>query len=202
VRLVKEFTSVAEGLVAILLVLEAALLARVLAVRGRPLSAPWRRAPLVLAVAFAGVALVVARGGALAPGISGAGMPWEDVTDATDAATSARAGERAYLNRCAPCHLPDGRGLPPAYPPLAGSAVVAGPVDEHVRVALWGSRGVRVPRSGAARMPAFAGVLSDAELAAILTYERSAWGHDAGIVRPSDVARGRARGREEGLAAP
>ena len=202
----KEFTSIAEALVALLLVLEAVLLARFLAPgRGagaRPPGAAWRRALLAVGLVFAVVATLVARGGALAPGLPGAGMPWEAVTDGTDLATSARAGERAYLNRCAPCHLPSGLGLPPAYPPLAGSHVVDGPVDDHVRVALWGSRGLRHAHVGAARMPAFEPSLSDAELAAILTYERNSWGHAAGLVRPSDVARGRERGREEGLARP
>ena len=202
----KEFTSIAEALVALLLVLEAVLIARFLGwERGagaRPPGAAWRRSPLAVGLAFACVAALVARGGALAPGLPGAGMPWESVTDATDAVASARAGERAYLNRCAPCHLPSGLGLPPAYPPLAGSPVVDGPLDDHVRVALWGSRGVRTPHVGAARMPAFEPSVSDAELAAILTYERKSWGHAAGLVRPSDVARGRSSGREEGLARP
>lgn len=204
----KEFTSIAHGLIGLLLVAEVLLLARFLAWSRGPRAGPpvgrrWRAAPLLLALAFAVPATMLARGGALAPGLPGAGMPWERVTDATDPAAAARAGERAYLNRCSPCHLPGGEGLPPSYPPLVGSAIVAGPVDEHVRVVLWGSRGARTPRPpGTARMPAFHGAASDAELAAILTFERHAWGPGAGPVRPSDVARGRARGAEEGLARP
>jgi cytochrome c oxidase subunit 2 len=149
--------------------------------------------PAALALAIALPATFLARSGVLAPGVSGAGMPWESVTDATPLAEAAQAGERAYLNRCAPCHLPGGAGLPPSYPPLVGSAVVTGPVAAHVRMALLGSAGLAVRRPGAAVMPAFEGALSDAELAAILTYERNAWGHAAGQVRPSDVARERAR---------
>ncbi|MEO6462202.1 MAG: cytochrome c [Candidatus Eisenbacteria bacterium] len=203
----KEFTSIAHGLIGLLLVAEVLLLVRFLAWTrgprgGRPVGRLWRATPLLLALAFAVPATLLARGGALAPGLPGAGMPWERVTDATDPGTSARAGERAYLNRCSPCHLPGGEGLPPSYPPLAGSAILAGPVDEHVRVVLWGSRGVRAPRPGAARMPGFHGAASDAELAAILTYERHAWAPGAEPVRPSDVARGRGLGAEEGLARP
>ena len=203
----KEFTSVAQGLLGVLLVVELILLARFLAwQRGpsspRPVGRGLRAAPLVLAVLFAVPAVLLAREGALAPGLSGAGMPWQDVTDTTAPRASARAGERAYLNRCAPCHLPGGEGLPPAYPPLRGSPLLAGAPDEHVRVVLWGSRGVRQPRPGALRMPAFHGAASDAELAAILTYERRTWAPAADPVRPSDVARGRVRGAEEGLARP
>lgn len=193
-------------LIGLLLVVEGMLLARFLAARrtagAHPPGRALRRAPLVIALLFVVPAAFLSRHGALAPGVSGAGMPWERVTDATDLATSAAAGERAYLNRCAPCHLPGGEGLPPAYPPLAGSPIVLGSIDEHARIALWGSRGVRTPRPGAARMPDFHDALSDAELAAILTYERNAWGHAAGLVRPSDVARARAAGMNEGLARP
>ena len=153
--------------------------------------------PLVLGLAIALPALVLGRAGGLAPGVSGAGMPWETVTDATPPEQSALWGERAYSNRCAPCHLPEGTGLPPSYPSLVGSPVLAGPPHDHAKVALWGSAGVAHPRPGAATMPAFAGAASDAELAAILTYERrrfGAAGEAAEPVRPSDVARARAEG--------
>jgi mono/diheme cytochrome c family protein len=36
-------------------------------------------------------------------------------------------------------------------------------------------------------MPAFAGLLSDAEMAQVLTYIRSAWGNDARQVTGNDV---------------
>ena len=198
----KDFTTLAILFVGLLFVVELALVARFLRSRGPAPGRRWALAPLIVAVALALPAAWLARAGALAPGLPGAGMPWEDVTDKTSLEESAEAGQRAYLNRCAPCHLPAGTGLPPSYPPLVGSAVVAGPVATHVRTALWGSRGIAVPRPGAARMPGFHGAASDAELAAILTYERNSWGHAAGIVRPSDVARGRAEGRAEGLDRP
>ena len=198
----KDFTTLAILFVGLLFVVELALVARFLRSRGPAPGRRWTLAPVIVAVALALPAAWLARAGALAPGLPGAGMPWEDVTDETPLAESVAAGERAYLNRCAPCHLPEGAGLPPSYPPLIGSAVVAGPVATHVRTALWGSRGIAVPRPGAAQMPGFHGACSDAELAAILTYERNSWGHAAGIVRPSDVAAGRAAGRAEGLDRP
>ena len=201
----KDFTSAAELLAGALLLVEALLLVRLLAwSRGsaRPVGIALRLAPVAVALAFAVPATLLARGGALAPGLPGAGMPWEAVTDATPPDEAARAGERAYLNRCSPCHLPGGEGLPPSYPPLRGSAILAGPVDEHVRIALWGSRGVRARRPGALVMPGFHAVASDAELAAILIWERHSWAPGAAPVRPSDVARGRAAGAEEGLARP
>jgi mono/diheme cytochrome c family protein len=209
----------AEGAIVLVLLVEAWLLARALSPApggARPSRLPrgaWAL-PLGLALVFAVPAGLVARSGALAPGVSGAGMPWEAVTDATPCAVAARAGERAYLNRCAPCHLPSGLGLPPAYPPLVGSALLSGPVAAHARVALLGSAALD-PRPGhaamhdgahgRARMPAFAAAVDDRELSVILTYERAAFGAggEAALatgdtvrihVRPGDVAAARGDG--------
>lgn len=207
----------AQAAIVLLLAFEAWLLARLLSWRvseQRPKFA--RRAWLgigLIAILFAIPAGWIARSGALAPGVSGAGMPWERTTDDTPILAAAQAGQRAYMNRCAPCHLPEGTGLPPAYPSLIGSAVLRGPIAAHARVALWGSEELdrthaHVHEPGRARMPAFAGAASNEELAAILTYERLAFavqgrvpardGGDADSVRhhvrPSDVARAREDG--------
>jgi len=204
----------AQAAIALVLVFELALLARFLSWRrDQPRPNEGRNLvlhALLLAAVFAFAASRVARTGALAPGVSGAGMPWESVTDDTPLAAAAQAGQRAYLNRCAPCHLPAGFGLPPAYPPLVGSVFLSATREAHAQVALWGSDalGARPRPAGRARMPAFAGAASDAELSAILTYERVAFDlnrrrEDAGgadpdsarhHVRPSDVAKAREKG--------
>ncbi|MGH7724489.1 MAG: c-type cytochrome [Candidatus Eiseniibacteriota bacterium] len=196
------FVRLAEAALVVLLALEVAILVCFLSwrdgERGRGTAGARPRwlvaGPLVAALGFGVSAFAVSRTGALAPGLPGAGMPWERVTDETPAAEAAKAGERAYLNRCAPCHLPDGRGLPPSYPSLVESPIVRGPVADHVQVALFGSAGLKEHRPGVARMPAFGAAASDAELAAILTYQRKQWGSGADPVRPSDVARGRTQG--------
>ena len=210
--------ALAGAAIALVLAFEAWLFARFLSWRAGEAQPGFARrmwlAIGVLAIGFAVPASFVARSGALAPGVSGAGMPWESVTDDSPEQVAARAGERAYLNRCAPCHLPDGHGLPPAYPSLVRSPVLAGPIEDHVRVALWGTEGLHgiarhVHDPARAKMPAFAGAASDAELAAILTYERATFaatpgrvpapdGGDADSlrhhVRPRDVAAVRAAG--------
>jgi mono/diheme cytochrome c family protein len=209
----------AQAAIVLLLAFETWMLARLLSWRvseARPKFArrTWLAASLI-AILFAIPAGLITRSGALAPGVSGAGMPWERTTDDTPILAAAQAGQRAYMNRCAPCHLPEGTGLPPAYPALIGSAVLRGPIATHARVALWGSAELDAGRGhehahepGRARMPAFASAVSDEELAAILTYERLAFavqgrvpardGGDADSVRhhvrPSDVARARASG--------
>jgi cytochrome c oxidase subunit II len=86
-------------------------------------------------------------------------------------------GEEVYSANCAACHMPDGKGTGP-FPPLDGGAVVNGPAAEHVKQVMVGKN----------LMPAFAGQLSDADIAAVITYERNSWGNATGdVVQPADV---------------
>ena len=88
-------------------------------------------------------------------------------------------GETTYIAHCAACHQPTGLGLPPTFPALKGSAVATqGPVLEHITLVL----------NGKGMMPAFGKQLSLNEIAAVVTYERNAWGNDTGdLVQSSDV---------------
>lgn len=99
------------------------------------------------------------------------------------------AGEGLYRLRCAPCHGRDGEGTPGLFPRLAGSALVqASNPATILRVILNGARAAAtdaVP-TGAA-MPGFAGALDRAEIAAIATYIRNAWGNAAPAVMAGDV---------------
>ncbi len=88
-------------------------------------------------------------------------------------------GEEVYNGACAACHMANGEGLG-AFPALAGSPVATGSIAEHLDRVINGKAGTM--------MAAFGGQLSDAELAAVITYERNSWGNDTGdIVQPSDV---------------
>ncbi|WP_227817841.1 cytochrome c oxidase subunit II [Nitrogeniibacter aestuarii] len=93
-------------------------------------------------------------------------------------------GEKVFNANCAACHQADGKGLPPAFPALDGSAVVNGPVGEQLNTVMHG-------RPGTA-MAAFGNMLDDAQLAAVITYTRNAWGNTAGdVIQPADVAAAR-----------
>ena len=91
-------------------------------------------------------------------------------------------GEKVYAANCAACHQPTGKGMPPAFPPLDGSKVVTGPKAAQIAVVLKG-------RPGTA-MASFAR-LSDADLAAVITYTRNAWGNKADPVQPAEIAAAR-----------
>ena len=83
-------------------------------------------------------------------------------------------------NRCTACHGVDGKGIPGVFPAIAGSAVATGPADAHIDIVMFGKAGTA--------MAAFANQLSDEEIAAVVTYQRNAYGNDTGdIVLPADI---------------
>jgi len=89
-------------------------------------------------------------------------------------------GEKAYATACAACHQPDGTGAPPAFPALKGSQIALEDMQAHLDVVVNG-----VPGSA---MQAFGNQLSEVDLAAVITYERNAWGNDTGeMVTPKQV---------------
>ena len=92
-------------------------------------------------------------------------------------------GETLYNAQCGACHQANGQGLPPAFPAIAGSAVATGDLSAHIDIGLNG-------RPGTA-MIGFR-QLSDEQLAAIITYQRNAFGNDTGdLVTPAEIAAAR-----------
>jgi len=101
-----------------------------------------------------------------------------------DLPTAMAEGEQHYNTHCGACHQANGQGLPPAFPAIAGSAVATGDVAPHIDIGLNG-------RPGTA-MVGFGPQLSDQQLAAIITYQRNAFGNDTGdLVTPADIAAAR-----------
>jgi cytochrome c oxidase subunit 2 len=93
-------------------------------------------------------------------------------------------GEQVYAKNCAACHQANGQGIPGVFPAIAGSAIATGPLDGHKNIVLNGKTGTA--------MPAFAAQLNDVDIAAVITYQRNAFGNDTGeIVQPSDIAASR-----------
>ena len=86
-------------------------------------------------------------------------------------------GGEVFANNCVACHQATGKGIPGAFPALAGDPFVKGPPERVIVTVLKGRGG----------MPRFGTELSDADIAAAITYIRSAWGNDAPPVSPSQV---------------
>lgn len=108
------------------------------------------------------------------------------------------AGGKLYVKHCAECHGKDGRGMAPAYPPLAGNrAVTMAEPANVVRIILQG--GFAPGTAGNPRpygMPPFAHVLGDEEVVQVITYVRNSWGNQAGEVMPSVANRYRGAPQE------
>ncbi|MFC0168800.1 c-type cytochrome [Pseudoduganella danionis] len=99
------------------------------------------------------------------------------------------AGEKLYRQHCADCHGSSGQGQAPAYPALAGNrGLTLAQTVNPIRMVLNG--GFAPATAGNPRpysMPPFGPVLSDLEVAQILTYVRSSWGNQAEPVSASEV---------------
>ncbi|NBI50462.1 c-type cytochrome [Burkholderia sp. ISTR5] len=99
-------------------------------------------------------------------------------------------GAQVYRSACARCHGEDGAGAPPAFPRLAGNpAVIGEDTTSLIRLVVEGGNSPRT-ESGPPRaaMPGFASTLTDTQIAAALTWIRSAWGNDALPVTGNDVS--------------
>jgi cytochrome c oxidase subunit 2 len=89
-------------------------------------------------------------------------------------------GEKVYAANCTACHQATGKGLPPAFPALDGSKIATGDKAAHIDRVLNGKTGTA--------MAAFGKQLSDTDIAAVITYERNAWGNKTGdAAQPAEV---------------
>ncbi|WP_454781443.1 cytochrome c oxidase subunit II [Legionella sp. WA2022007384] len=100
-------------------------------------------------------------------------------------------GKQKYDQFCAPCHQPDGKGIPPMYPALKASSVATGhPVSRHLDIILNGI-------TGSAMQP-YKDQLTDEEIAAIATYERNAWNNNTNdVVQAAEVASQRQKANQQ-----
>jgi nitrite reductase (NO-forming)/hydroxylamine reductase len=99
------------------------------------------------------------------------------------------AGKGVYEANCGACHQPNGKGLPGAFPPLAGSDFLAGKREDVLAVALFGLSGPITVNEQEynAVMPSM-GHLQDKDLAAALTYVFNSWGNSYAAVSAAEVA--------------
>ncbi len=89
-------------------------------------------------------------------------------------------GKRVYDAVCAACHMPNGEGLPGVFPALKGSKMALEDVPGHIDIVVNGRPGTS--------MASFSKQLTMSEIAAVVTYERNAWGNNTGdMVQAKDV---------------
>jgi len=100
-------------------------------------------------------------------------------------------GGKVYAdNNCVVCHQANGAGVPGSFPALMGSPVVSGDADTVIKIILVGPEKV-LPASSpkyTGKMPPVP-PLSDAKIAALVTYIRAKFGNGASAVTEDDVTR-------------
>jgi cytochrome c oxidase subunit 2 len=122
----------------------------------------------------------VAAAGAAAPG---AAAPAADPNKKWTLDELKAQGEKVYAANCAACHQPTGKGMPPTFPALDGSKVATGPKAGHIGIVMKGKPGTA--------MASFAH-LADADIAAVISYERNSWSNKTGdAIQPAEIAAAR-----------
>ena len=106
------------------------------------------------------------------------------------AGAAAPDGKAIFLANCAGCHAASGVGGGP-FPPLAGNSDVTEPDTATLIATVLNGRSGPIKANGrtyAGTMPAWKGQLSNAAIAAVLSYIRSSWGNKASVVTEDQVA--------------
>ncbi len=89
-------------------------------------------------------------------------------------------GEGVYATYCVACHQGNGQGIPGVFPSLVATPMALEDLEGHIDVVMNGKPGTA--------MQAFSTQLNDADLAAVITWERNAWGNDTGdVVQPATI---------------
>ncbi|MBR1086357.1 cytochrome c [Bradyrhizobium manausense] len=105
--------------------------------------------------------------------------PASTVLPNTESSLLISLGKTVYDKNCASCHGTQGEGRPPHWPPLANNqSIEMQSAVNPIRMVLNGgyppgTEGNPMPYG----MPPFAGLLSDNEVAAVVSYIRTAWGN-------------------------
>lgn len=103
---------------------------------------------------------------------------------------AASDGAKVYEQNCSSCHQTTGAGLAGTFPPLAGNPVVVGDATKVIHIVKYGLSG-KIAVAGTdynGMMPAWGQQLSNADIASVITYIRSAWTNKASAVTEAQVA--------------
>jgi cytochrome c oxidase subunit 2 len=90
------------------------------------------------------------------------------------------SGKGVYESNCMSCHQAEGQGIPGMFPAISGSDIATGSIDAHIDTVINGVDGTL--------MSAFGMKLTDAEIAAVITFQRNALGNATGeTVQPVHI---------------
>jgi cytochrome c oxidase subunit 2 len=106
----------------------------------------------------------------------------DDASKVWDLAALTQRGHQVFDSNCAACHQAGGTGNPAiGAPALVNDKVVLGPPAGQINTVLNGQNN--------GKMPPWKDVLSDTDIAAVITYTRNSWGNKApqNVVQPAEV---------------
>jgi mono/diheme cytochrome c family protein len=160
-----------------------------------------RFARVSVMLALIGVLVACTNNGGSTSSSSSAGASTEASASAAPAAStqasaasqnvaSAADGEKVYNQNCSSCHQPNGQGVQGTFPPLIGNPTVTGYDIHLIHIVKYGLTG-KIKVGGVeynGMMPAWGQSLSNADIASVLTYIRSAWGNKARPINEARVA--------------
>jgi mono/diheme cytochrome c family protein len=156
-----------------------------------PAGAPGAPAPATPGVAAVPApAAPAAPGAAPAPATPGAHAP---VALAKASPEQIDAGKTLYMGICVACHMPNGAGLPGAFPPLTKSHYVNGSIERFAAIILKGNNPPFVidGKTYVVPMPPQEAALDDTKIASIMTFVRNSFENSGGLVTPEMVAAAR-----------
>lgn len=90
---------------------------------------------------------------------------------------SIKRGKEVYMDMCVTCHLPNGKGVPKVYPPLAGSDYLIEKREESIKAVKYGIRGKIVVNGVEYRGIMSSLGLDDDEVADVMNYITNSWGN-------------------------
>jgi cytochrome c oxidase subunit 2 len=89
-------------------------------------------------------------------------------------------GQKVYNTSCSSCHGITGKGIPGVFPALKGSPIATGDIKKHISIVLHGKVGTA--------MAGYKNILGDADIAAVITFERTAFGNQMGdLIQPAQI---------------
>ncbi len=98
-------------------------------------------------------------------------------------------GKIVYGKTCMACHQPEGEGIPSAFPPLANSDYLNADIDRAISIVLFGKSGEITVNGEKYNSIMTKQVLSDQEVASVMTYVLNNWGNSKKEVTAMDVTR-------------
>lgn len=114
--------------------------------------------------------------------------PSSDTAVVAAAEPPADKGAATYGQICQSCHQATGLGVDGTFPPLKGSKWLLGNADVPISIVIAGLQGeIKVEGKEFNGVMQAWGMLSDDDVANVLTYARSQWGNAAGAVTPAQV---------------